>query len=750
MHKARIWGLAVAAAIAVPVFVQARQQGSTQAEDPLSKPISYATKAATVGKIVNEVAKKLDVKLEVLPQIKNEVLIVSVDNVTGKQLLDKIAAAAVGVWVRDGETMRLQRNFAQVQREDREALQASAAKVKKQIRDLYDQVNGKAKKPANEEEEAMMQMGMFGGSGSDVKAISSLLMAVDPMLIASLRGDERLVFASPNTRMQRPLTGNVANIISLWVADHNKTAKERENRKLEGDTEIEGFDMKELEEFLKLFGIGEPKTVDERPAKVIMVITKGALGMSMPFMPFGGDSATVELKLYSSKGQVILRGQHQLGFDMSEMMGLAEAMNPEKKEPPKQEENDTKIEYSKATQSMRTIFSDAMQGGPPKLDEELEKMLLRPDEHDPLSFAPSEALLAVAKAKKLNIVASLPDDQISIFGMMLGGETEAATVNAHLRALKEDKSLWVTAEGNWLTITPKNPTAARLTRTNRAALASLLGAIQRNGAATLDDLAAYAQVAESPSVTPAAQLYLMLFAPGAIQQGFAGMTDWDALRFYGTLNMSQKQTIAAGSRLPYSNLTPPQRDLVAKMAFGTSTRLEIGSEKKPEFGGFMALIMQFMPGQDKDYRQEPTEVMPNGLPNEGYIGGSIADQFIGTATGLGPGMGMMDRMPLGVDELAMLEWMRSDPNLSEFTGAMPPIQKLKPGKRTQYRFSFFVAQDVLFSRTLNDDRLDKNAEPIALANLPQEVQDAIKKRVEEYKKSPLPFFGMGGQRPPLP
>ncbi|MBX3119440.1 MAG: hypothetical protein KF784_10265 [Fimbriimonadaceae bacterium] len=748
MKKAQMWGVAFAVAIAIPMLVQARSQ--EPAQDPLSKPISLSMKATTVEKIVAEVAKKLDMQLEVLPQVKNEILIVSVDNVTGKQLLDKIAAASVGVWVKDGDVMRLQRNFSQMQREDREAAQAATAKIKKEIKELYDEVTGKNKKPDDEFEAEMMQMGMFGGGGSDVKAISYLLMGVDPSLIASVRNNERLVFASPNTRMQRPLPGNVANIISAWVADHNKTAKEREANKNKSDEiEVENVDMKELEEFMKLFGITEPKAVDERPAKVIMVITRGMMGMGMAIGPFGDDSISVELKLYNSKGQVILRGGHQLGFNVGNLTELSGALDPKKAQDTKPDENDTKIEFSKETQSMMTMFSNSMQGGPPKLDEALEKLLLRPDEHDPLSFAQSEALIAIAKAKKLNIVANLSDDEISLFGMILS-RGQAMTVNTYLKKLKEDKSLWVTTEGTWMTITPKDPTAARASRTNRVALAGLLANIQTKGMATLDDLAAYAQVAESPMTTPAAQLYLMLFAPGAMQQGFIGMTDWDALRFYGTLNLSQRQTLANDGRLPYGNLAPQQRDLVAKMAFGSSTKLQIGSEQKPEVGGFLALMTQFLPTQDKDYRQEPTEVMPNGLPSNGYVTGNFKEMFIGTATGLGVGMGMMDRMPLGIDELAMFEWMKTDPNMSQMTGEMPQIQQLKPGVRTQYSFSFFVSNDVLFTRTLNDDRIPKDAQPVSISNLPQDVQDQIKKKVEEFKKSPFPMFGGGTVRPPLP
>lgn len=740
MHNARFRAIALATILAIPFFAQAAPQDPQQ--DPLSKPISFSMKAASVDKIVAEVAKKLDMKLEVAPSMRSEVLIVAVDNVTGKQLLDKIAAASVGVWVQDRDIMRLQRNFAQVTREDREALQASTARFRKEIKDLWDSANGRAKKPAGQGEDFDMGAMFGGGSKSGTKAIAELLQGVDPSLLASLQDGERLVYASPNTRMQRPIPGNVANVISAWVAEHNKEAKAREAQK-QNETEVEE-NMKELEEFLKIFGISEPKTVDDRPAKVILVFTKGFLGM--PMMPIGQDSVTVDLKLYNSKGQVILRGSHSLGLDMEDFQELANRAQPPKEAKPQPSEQDTKIEFSKPAKDLMTMFGGAMQGNLPQMDKELEEMLLQPNVYEPLSFAHSEALLAIAKAKDLDVVANLPDSELSFMSLIFGGQNPA-TVNAYLNALKANKALWVTTEGTWLSITPKNPTTARAIRTNRTALSKLLSVV-RKGTPTLDDIAAYALEAEAPTKTPVAQTYLMLFAPTAIQQGLTGMTDWDALRFYGTMTPGQKETIANNGQLPFGNLNPKQRDLVAKMAFGSAARLQVGSEAKPATGGFLGMITQFLPTADKDYRQEPTEVMPDGLPMAGYVTGSIKQQFIGSPAG--QGMGMLSRASLGTDELAMFEWMKSDPMFAQAMQMMPQITQLRPGKRTNYAFSFFVAKDVLFNRTLNDDRFEKNAEPISMTNLPQDVQDEIKKKVEELKKTPLPFGGFGGGvKPPL-
>ncbi len=739
MYKARLWAVALAVLAGTTVFANLPKQD----QDPLAKPVSLSMKAASVDKVVAEIAKLLGANLEVSPQMRGEIVIVSVTDVPGRQLLDRIAATTDGLWIQDGDKMRLNRNFAAIQRQEREAIQAKTAKLRKEIKKLFDDQHN-PKKPNTESN--VPEMAMFGG-GADAKPISELLSGIDASLIANIRGGERLVFASPNNRMQRPLSGNLNQIIGEWVAEHNKSAKNRPNTKPgEGFSEEE---MAQLQEFMKIFGVSEPKTIEERPAKVIMVISNGAFGM--PFMAglMGDDSYTVDLKLYNSKGEVILRASHPLGMDFSEIEQLAESMQP-KKDPPKQTEGekDTKIEYSKPTKEMMSMFGGVTSGQMPTLSKELEALLLDPSTNDPLSFMHSEALDAIAKAKNLDLVANLPDDGVSMFGLL--AEANASdTVNSYLRGLKEDESLWIKTEGTWLTISPKNPVQARATRTNRLALTKFLGQIKAEGIATLDHLAEYAQVAEHPMGTPAAQTYLMMFAPTAIQQGMGGMTDWDALRFYGTLGGSQKQTLANNGQIPYSSLNTQQRDLVAKMAFGTSAKLEIAGAAKPNLGGFMGLMMQFMPTVDKDWRQEPTEVMPDGLPNAGYVSGNVANLFIGTAKI--EGMGMFDRAPLGVDELAMFQWMKEDKNFSQIAGMMPDINTVTPGTRTQYRFSFFVAKDVLFSRTLNDDRIDKNAKAVPLHDLPQSVQDEIKKKVEDMKKNPLPFMGLGGGvKPPTP
>ncbi len=246
--------------------------------------------------------------------------------------------------------------------------------------------------------------------------------------------------------------------------------------------------------------------------------------------------------------------------------------------------------------------------------------------------------------------------------------------------------------------------------------------------------------------------YLMLFAPNAMQQGMMGMADWNALRLYGTLGIAQRQTLADRGRLALSTFAPNQQALLNRMLFGSQSDLRIQdpNAKPKEEMGFLEMIRGFIPGgASNDYRQEPTEIMPNGLPPQGFLTGSLAKEPVGKADGVDP---MMMFGALGADELAMLRFFKEDPKMGLMAGMMPTVDRLRLGERTNIELKIFVAEDVALERQLQDNRIDANSPVVSMDNLPAEFRARIDKRLEAFKKSPFPGFpgGMAPVKPPSP
>jgi len=242
-------------------------------------------------------------------------------------------------------------------------------------------------------------------------------------------------------------------------------------------------------------------------------------------------------------------------------------------------------------------------------------------------------------------------------------------------------------------------------------------------------------------------IYMMIFAPNAIQSGMAGTVNWDMLRFYGSLSTLQRKNLVDGSKMTFSQCTPAQLASVRQMAFGPDEALEAEdpNAKKPDFEMPQIWRRLFSAAAGGDYRTEPTEVMPNGLPSEGYVELHFTNETIAKPAGNLPAM--FGNAVLGADELALLKMFRESESMQQFAAMMPNIEEMRLGQRSIYEFKFTVAQGVTMSHNLNDDRVDANGPIVKSANLPADFQKLIEQRLVMMKK--IPFFDpafLGGRQ----
>jgi hypothetical protein len=241
----------------------------------------------------------------------------------------------------------------------------------------------------------------------------------------------------------------------------------------------------------------------------------------------------------------------------------------------------------------------------------------------------------------------------------------------------------------------------------------------------------------------------MRLAPNAMQRGFSGQADWDVLKFYGSLNQGQRQNLKQTGQLAFGSLTPESTAILAGIMYGADINLVSSREADRNSGGLVDNMRNAMrnfgggnQGND-NFLDEPTFVMPTGLPRNGYVSLKMNDE-----TTLMPATS--ESTPdtsfgaVGLEEAAFMKFMQQDQNMSRFASGLPTYSLVYQGKRSMYDIRFHVSQNVLAKFTLQDNAMDKGQRPTAFTSLPQPIQDKVAKTIEEFKSEGMPFRMAGG------
>jgi hypothetical protein len=125
--------------------------------------------------------------------------------------------------------------------------------------------------------------------------------------------------------------------------------------------------------------------------------------------------------------------------------------------------------------------------------------------------------------------------------------------------------------------------------------------------------------------------------------------------------------------------------------------------------------------------------MPNGLPSQGAIAGTLTEQPV-----LSPAEGMLSRMSFDASMVAMFQFALSMP---EAAGQMPQFGAMKLGKRTTLELRFIVAPQVEQQANLSTDSPSGDNGRYAMDNLPPAMKAAVDK---ERAKMQRLGMGMGG------
>ena len=738
---------------------------ATPAQDT-AVPVTYTTRAARAEQVVKDLKVLSKVDLEVSPQTKNEVLIVSAKGVPLSDLMARIASVTSGEWKQEGAAYRLVGDVALRDREERAEAAKRTEAIRKAIQDraanekkTFDAINKQlAAAEAKARADAKAKKGQGDTAQGDAdhsdaddsqnvsledQLITGLLKGIDPSVLGQIEAGDRLVFSTDPTRTQRALGGDATEIINDYIQNHDKDADQTPPDLTEATSGMTDQQAELFREMMKHQHTGKIG----HASKALLIASKGGGVLGM----FGASQLQLEFRIYDANGKTVSESNSTLeGFGVSFLNGVMSTAAPDSDSAvavqgqATSQAKGTPIELCKDSQEYLAAFKGLSGVNPKiKLSPELRQKLVRPDLCDPLSLVDTDELMAYAAWVGKPIVADLPDPQGEI---ALSGAPAVPTLEAFAKELKDGKSMVVAQDDAFVLVKPAEPAKSRTDRLDRFALTTLIRAASEKGVASLDDLATFATNAPNPMEGGVALPYLMMFVPGGMPLDMSGMVNWDMLRFYADLSSDSRSLLANGGRLSMGSLTAGQQSLVEKMVYGSECKLSVAEPgKKPEQE--LPFFMSFMQGSGTDdYRAEPTEVVPNGLPPGGYIETGVTTEPFAAPVNEGDATTMAFLGVLDPDELAMFKRMRSTPGLEQAANSIPKFQQLRMGQSSILKFTFHLTPSVSLKQTLKDHQLGADAGVYSEDNLPPGFQKLIADRAAALKNSPFGSIGsmMGG------
>jgi hypothetical protein len=696
----------------------------------VAETVTFRHRAAPVERVLAKLSEKVGLKLEAASTMRADVVVIDVKEAPVADLLRKIASVTSGEWVAEGEVQRLVPATGIRTREANDEAAQRLAQIRTAIRQ---RIKPEAAPTSPDEHAPDMDVTAAFASNPSEVAINALLSGIDAQAIANLGPNERVVYSSRPTAMQMPLPSNAPQALAKMIADHNQALKTSGAANAIDDSP----EIQNMPSFLRDMITAQTKPIGV-VEKALLCVTSFGMG--------GFDGVNLELRLYDAQGKVAYRTTSMLQMNNSFLARATDMANPDAPAA-----GGTPLELSEDTKTVNKIF----EGGRGnqlsiKISAEAKPLVYRTDLHDPLSFLATDMVMGLAKKRKQNLVACLPDSMVDGVSMAWGSRT---TIGMAEDLIKTGGPLRALADPNTLVLKPSAPAATRAERLDREALAALMAVVEAKGIPSLEDMAAYALKAPNPIQGGIGQVYVMTLAPGSFSQSLDGFTDWNALRFYGMLTPQARTNLAAGGRIPFASLSGGQAAVLRQMAFGAMADIQIENPNvQPEEFRMPGILrmMGGLGGGNSDYRSEPTELMPRGLPGNGFVSATVeASHFVMPVVNGEGGSGPMS--VLGADELAMFQMFKEDTNMGMVGDLIPTLDQVRLGTRRIWNFTFQLTPEASMATKLNDNESPKG-ETITMAALPAAFQKTIDARLQALKKSPLGMLGgmMGGMRQATP
>lgn len=545
--------------------------------------VSVTEKATSVRALLAKLESTTKVPLVVNPQLAEERLIISVKDRPLKETLDRIAEAVHGSWVPERGGFRLVRTQATQNQLAAEALKLRTAVVRKSIQDqlataeknpirTQAQAKARAEQMAKFRQDLMDQLSKQQGPAFVMNSrleepqtpatanLVKLLAAIGPEAIARLSAGQRAVYALTPTRSQLPLPSAAASAVAREFDASQSLYLEA----------LQGLPQDNTPGRAMIFDNTNPETMKTGPTVEILVqiqaYSQGSIGVVVWFVNKDGDvisEGAISVATDPEPTQApagVGEGGQPITFSEDAAMHSKLLANS-----PTGPGRGLRV-ISRGGETM--IAMTAGPSGPPvprpEISARWRDILSKPNLHEPLSFAASEAVLGIASQLGDNVVANLPDEAIMTFAR---GGAEPLSPQRFWSALTNNLRVAASRQGGWLVLKPSSPLSTAAGRLNRQAAQAFYGPLANGDPLSLDPLATFIASTTLGYPPPSVSETLGLINPTARGSFEAAVRDAAAYQLYATLSLQDRQRLVAGASVPLQNLSPAQRGLVSSLLF---------------------------------------------------------------------------------------------------------------------------------------------------------------------------------------
>jgi hypothetical protein len=745
----------------------------------LTKKISVDIPASRATVALSELGKAAGITFQPAGNLKDDVFVISAHDQTIDDIMQRIAQAESGKWLLQSGLYLLTRENSTSVEQQRAELKARTDAVAAAIAKLtgtvaqqpkFDQAT--AQKLADETKRTLDQITQPGGNfngkvnlGStpdktpSARAVAKVLASIDPSKLADIGPNQRVVFSTSPTPMQKSLNGVAARAFSDFITEQSLyTEAYNANQPQDGNTRM-----------IMMNGLGTPNMGNGNP--------KLGLGVGLVVVQRGFDGGlSVQILAADPNYDTIATGSYNLQLPRAVVSNNGAAgeqplkISDEAKEMAKALSNTSGGSGGPGRAMMVRAFaasgdgggfnvtSDGGGGSNVKISPELRAKVLHPEQYDPMSFVPGEAMRALGAAANKNVVALLPD---SCFGSLTRQFANDVTASQLLASLTPTHALISKQDDNWIVVSPGLPASARVNTVNRAALGSLLRSMDKNDTLRLDEVANFALAQDKvPGMNDFDILYPRLINDSITNRSLTPLAtgSYSLYKFFATLSSGQRDAIGSGRQIPFTNYSSQQLALIADMLYNSPQGPTIQQDQPNRPGQAQGQTFSFtsvaqtaggppMPmffAGGLSAKTERTIVVPNGVTNDGFIVGSFNNQVV--TQGINSQNGSTSFM-----DASTLAFSKGAAGQNQLVGFTPPsYDKYRMGHQMNLSIRFLFSPRVSMSRSLSDTTVDADSVAGPYESLPADFRKQVDQMAQTMQQAFNKIPGRIGQGTPPP
>lgn len=668
------------------------------------------------------------------PAMANEVVAIYVKGMPLSEVLAKVADVSYGMWVNRTAGITLISDTDRIKKEGTVSRNKALDVIRQAKTAVRAYMAGGLK--FKDPEDAAQYEGSW--SSPQGKVWAAMAMQIPDTVFADATEEVRTVYSTSPNAMQKGINlSGVAPLLSQWVTEQNKDTadmrKAMEDQSANIPPEMAGY----MDAYKSIFGDAmTPQEIKSQPVKV--------LGVVIPVPKYYYDAGdeyepvapSLEIRVIDQAGKVILNYEAGLSDLQNIMESLANPVDPDQEGAPSNAPADSETQSEGAPLELPAefgVYRDGFVGmtemgdvkAPPA---ESVEMVIHPETYEPLKYLVGMPYVAAAKTKNKQLVAYIPDDAATNFFWNTSGKQKLGIDFVTSTIGNDDeigKPVW--------TMRAEDVVKSRKERINRSDLGTFVRLSANGKTPDLESKAAFAARNQDAQDSSVLMLYRNFFQ-NDMEGAFTGGNNWESLIFWGLLDKGSKGMITNGQGVTLDRIPRAAQTFLYDQVFNKTVTLQTlkSMEPKPVWSNMLG---QLGAGRNMGQLDEPTEMMPQGIPRNGYIKGWVKNEPYLIQLGKSGQRNQLSA-PLSPEELAMVsEFMRAMP--SEMTGGISEdsLNQMYEGSRTSIHLGVYLSPEKGTAYDVADRTAPDMSKSYSMNNLPKDFEAQLNQVKASMKDS---------------